>query len=61
MEATMRKFAIICIAIAITAFVSGSIIAAGHKVATVEATSINPTALTFTAGTLPVVQVNEPF
>jgi hypothetical protein len=61
MEATMRKVAIFCIAAAITAFVSGSIIAAGHKNSTTAATTINPTALTLVVGNLPIVQVNEPF
>ena len=57
----MRKSAIIGIALAITAFISGTIIAAGHKTYRVTATSIDPAAITLKAGALPVVQVDEPF
>lgn len=57
----MRKFAIVCLAIATTALISGSIIAAGHKDTHVATVSIDPTAITRAAGDLPTVQVNEPF
>jgi hypothetical protein len=61
MEANMRKSAIIGIALAITAFISGTIIAAGHRTSSVTATRIDPAAITLKAGVLPVVQVDEPF
>ena len=57
----MRKFAIVCLAIAVTALISGSIIAAGHKDIHVTTASIDPDAITRAAGDLPTVQVNEPF
>ena len=61
MEATMRKFAIIGIALAITAFIFSAISVAGHRTSGVSVATINPTAITIKAGVLPVVQVDEPF
>jgi hypothetical protein len=66
MEATMRKFAIVCLAIAVTALISGTIVTAGHNgkqvtPSQVATLSIDPTAITQAAGDLPTVQVNEPF
>ena len=49
----MRKFAIIGVALAITAFIFGAISVAGHKTNTYEtAAGINPTATTLKAGVL---------
>jgi hypothetical protein len=61
MEATMRKFAIFCIGLGITVLVSSTIIAAGHRTSQVATLSIDTTAITRAAGTLPVVEVREPF
>ena len=56
----MRKFAIIGIALAITAFISGAISVAGHKTSYETATGINPTAITWKDGVL-TYQIDEPF
>ena len=61
-EATMRKFTVCSLAVAIVAIISATIIEAGHRSTTVAAAGgIDTAKLTLAAGPLPLAQVNEPF
>jgi len=60
----MRKIMFTRILIVMAALASGSLVAIcfkGEGVKQREATAIDPTRLTLNAGTLPTVQINEPF
>ncbi len=57
----MHKIALIGIAAAVAAGVSGSLVTASYKSNEVRAASVDPTEITLKAGVLPVVQVDDPF
>ena len=59
----MRNFSILGLAVVVTLFVAGFIVAVGHNKATADTpqVSIDTFAITLAAGQLPVVQVDEPF
>jgi hypothetical protein len=57
----MRQFAIIGIAAAVIAIVSGTLVTASYKTHEAPSSSIDPTEITMKAQPLSVIQVNEPF